>query len=60
MVSLKKTPHSIQYGQVRARINLELRKNNLVALALELQEQTYRANVRRFGAHKASVLAGAQ
>ncbi|WP_043180008.1 hypothetical protein [Streptomyces sp. NRRL F-5123] len=59
MVSLDKTPQSIQYGRIRARINGELRKNSLVALALEFQEQTYQADVRRFNARKARVLAGA-
>lgn len=60
MVSLDKTPQSIRYSRVRAQINAQLRRNNLVALSLEFQEQTYLANVKRFGAHKASVLAGAQ
>jgi hypothetical protein len=58
MVSLDKTPQSISYGRVRAQIGRELRKNNLVALFLELGERAYLADVARFEAHKTAVLGG--
>ncbi|WP_436739944.1 hypothetical protein [Streptomyces sp. BBFR102] len=56
MVSLNKTEQSIAVGRMRARIGRELRKNNLVALSLEFAERQYRADVKRFEAHKAQVL----
>ncbi|MDX3405136.1 hypothetical protein PV708_02630 [Streptomyces sp. ME02-6977A] len=57
MVSLDKDARTISYGRMRARINAELRKNNLVALSLDLSERIYDAKVARFEAHKAEVLA---
>ncbi|QAX95535.1 hypothetical protein SEA_BARTHOLOMEWSD_87 [Streptomyces phage BartholomewSD] len=57
MVSLDKDKYSIQLGRYRARINAELRRNNLRALPLVLSEMAYDAEVKRFEAHKAAVLA---
>ncbi|WDS51796.1 hypothetical protein SEA_TRIUMPH_82 [Streptomyces phage Triumph] len=56
MVSLDKTPHSIQYGRVRAKILAGVRRNDLRHLALEFGEQAHQAEVKRFEAHKAKVL----
>lgn len=57
MISLDKDSRTISYGRMRARINAELRKNNLVALSLDLSERIYDAEVKQFEAHKAEVLA---
>lgn len=57
MVSLDKTRQSITFGQMRASINRNLRRNNLNALLLEFSERIYEAEVKRFEAHKAEVLA---
>jgi hypothetical protein len=56
MVSLDKTPQSISYGRVRARVLAGLRSNNLLALSLEFGERAYLADVAEFEAHKAAVL----
>ncbi|MEV5330843.1 hypothetical protein [Streptomyces werraensis] len=57
MVSLDKDTYSIQRGRYRARINAELRRNNLRALPLVLSEMIYDAEVKAFEAHKRAVLA---
>jgi hypothetical protein len=57
MVSLDKTSSSISYGQMRAAINRNLRRNNLLALSLEFGERVHDAEVKAFEAHKAEVLA---
>ncbi|MEU4984887.1 hypothetical protein [Streptomyces sp. NPDC021969] len=57
MISLAKTPQTISYGRMRAAINREVRKNNLLALSLDFSERIYDAEVARFEAHKAEVLA---
>jgi hypothetical protein len=59
MVYLEKTPHSIAVGRFQARVNRELRRNNLLALRLEFAEQMHRAEVKRFEGYKAAVLGGA-
>jgi hypothetical protein len=56
VISLDKDEYSIQRGRYRARINAELRRNNLRALPLVLSEMIYDAEVKRFEAHKAEVL----
>ncbi|MFF4510608.1 hypothetical protein [Streptomyces mirabilis] len=57
MVSLDKTTYSIQYGNYRAAINRNLRRNNLLALSLEFGERVHDAEVKAFEAHRAEVLA---
>lgn len=57
MISLAKTHQSVSFGRMRAKINAELRKNNLLALSLEFGERVYLADAARSEAHKAEVLA---
>ncbi|MFI5863548.1 hypothetical protein [Streptomyces sp. NPDC051546] len=57
MVSLDKTAYTISYGKIRAKINIGLRQNNLLALSLEFGERAHLAAVTKFEAHKAEVLA---
>ncbi|WAB08784.1 hypothetical protein SEA_ANDRIS_80 [Streptomyces phage Andris] len=56
MVSLAKTPQSISYGRMRAKILEGVRRNNLLALSLEFGEQAHQAEAKRFEARKAEVL----
>lgn len=57
MVSLAKTPRSIEESRQLAAHNARLRSNNLTALAVEFWFQGRRAEAARFEAHKARVLA---
>ncbi|MFF9095693.1 hypothetical protein ACF1AX_21485 [Streptomyces sp. NPDC014802] len=56
MVSLDKTPESITIGRMRALIGRELRKNNLVALALDFGQRAHDVEVKAAAEHRRSVL----
>ncbi|MEU5403730.1 hypothetical protein ABZ348_31070 [Streptomyces sp. NPDC005963] len=55
-VSLAKTPRSISYGRMRSSVLNGLRRNNLLALSLEFGERQYLADVKRFEAHRTTIL----